>query len=104
MDSQFRADTYDAVADAYIAERHRLRSAKYVRRFLTLLSVHSTVLDLGCGAGAPVDDMLIKAGHHVVGIDISQELISRARTLVPGGEYRIGDVSRLTPHDFAVDA
>ena len=39
------------------------------------------ILDLGCGAGVPVDDILIKAGHEVIGIDNAVKQIELARKL-----------------------
>jgi SAM-dependent methyltransferase len=43
------------------------------------------VLDVGCGAGASSLALadLVGAGGHVLGVDISEPLISRARALVP---------------------
>jgi cyclopropane fatty-acyl-phospholipid synthase-like methyltransferase len=92
------------MAPTYLAERGRLRSGKYIIQLLKYLPKHSTVLDVGCGAGVPVDDMLIKAGHHVVGIDISPEQIKLARRHCPGGEYSVGDMQTLSPGDYTVQA
>jgi SAM-dependent methyltransferase len=39
----------------------------------------SLVLDAGCGPGL-VSEALLKAGHRVVGVDLSAEMIARART------------------------
>jgi ubiquinone/menaquinone biosynthesis C-methylase UbiE len=43
------------------------------------------VLDVGCGAGASSLDLAARvgAGGHVLGVDISEPLIGRARALAP---------------------
>lgn len=95
---------YDPIVRQYLAERNRLKSGKYVQRLIKLLPKQATILDLGCGAGVPVDDLLLKAGHAVVGIDISPEQIKLAKQNCPRGAYRVGDIRQLKPHDYQVDA
>jgi 16S rRNA G527 N7-methylase RsmG len=57
---------YDPIVKEYLATRDRLKSGKYVQQLLKYLPKKSTILDLGCGAGVPVDDILIKAGNFVL--------------------------------------
>lgn len=95
---------YDAIAQIYLANRARLKSAKYVQKLLRTLPKRATVLDLGCGAGVPVDNLLMKAGHLVIGMDISPEQIKLARKNCPGGEYVVGDIMALQKGDYQVDA
>lgn len=63
-------------------ETHR----KYLQKFLELLSPRSTLLSAGCGAGR-YDGMLLEAGHSVVGIDLSERMLARARELFPDIRY-----------------
>ena len=93
---------YDSMAKEYLANRERLKSGKYLQKFLKYLPKNSTILDLGCGAGVPVDDVLIKAGHTVVGIDISPEQIKLARKNCPKGQYMVGDIAELTAREYVV--
>ena len=94
---------YNAMSSEYLAHRGELKSDKYVRKFLQLLPKNSLVLDLGCGAGVPIDDLILKAGHRVSGVDISEEMIKRARLNCPGGEYQVGDVSKLASGEWEVE-
>lgn len=94
--------SYDKIAGDYLAARDRLKSSKYVQQLLKYLPKNSTVLDLGCGAGVPVDDVLLKAGHEVIGIDISREQIKLARKMCPRGQYMVGDIQDLQTGEYQV--
>lgn len=96
--------SYDKIAAVYLANRSNLKSAKYVQRLLKDLPKQANILDLGCGAGAPVDDLFLKAGHAVVGIDIASEQIKLARKQCPGAEYIVDDIQNLKPGQYSVQA
>lgn len=102
MQSQTARDGYNKIATMYMEQRGRLRSEKYVRQLLKYLPKQSTVLDLGCGGGAPVDDLLLKAGHRVIGIDLSPKMIEMARKLCPRGQYLVGDIRELSEGEYSV--
>lgn len=53
------------------------------------------ILELGCGCGVPVAQTLTRAGHHLVGIDISAVQVGRARELVPKGQFFRADITEL---------
>ncbi len=95
---------YDKIASEYLAGRANLKSGKYIQQLLKLLPKNSTILDLGCGAGVPVDDLLLKAGHSVIGIDISGEQIKLARENCPGGEFVARDIQDLKKTEYKVAA
>lgn len=59
-------------------------------------------LDAACGTGR-LAAHLAALGHQVVGVDSSPDMLDRARTRVPRGEFRLGDVHRLPLPDDAVD-
>lgn len=92
------------MANVYLANRERLKSSKYVQQLLKYLPKQSTILDLGCGAGIPVDDILLKAGHSVIGMDISHEQIKLARQKCPRGEFFVGDIQDLKEGEYSVQA
>jgi len=59
-------------------------------------------LDFGCGAGRSTR-FLEKLGFETTGVDISAEMIRRAREQDPDGDYRLvgeADLSGLTPSSF----
>lgn len=70
-----------------------------------IFSLHVTgarTLDFGCGAGRSTR-FLRKLGFDVTAIDISQEMIRKARAVDPGGDYRLiehGDFSQFEPQSF----
>jgi cyclopropane fatty-acyl-phospholipid synthase-like methyltransferase len=97
-------DGYDKVAATYLANRDRLKTGKYVQQLLKYLPKKSTILDLGCGAGVPVDDILMKAGHELVGIDVSSQQIKLARKNCIGGQYLVGDLVDLRENEYQVQA
>lgn len=57
------------------------------------------VLDLGCGVGAATA-LLASAGAEVVGVDVDDALLARARVLHPGLRFERHDVSALDPSTF----
>jgi len=64
------------------------------RLSLTILGVHSfeSVLDVGCGKGA-FTHLLKKKNNRVVGIDISQTAINKAKVRYPNVEFRCLDIA-----------
>lgn len=70
---------------------------------LERLAPGSRVLDVGCGTGIPTARRLTDAGHHVTGVDISEEMLRLARRDVPEAEFRNLDIVDLDPSlgDFA---
>src|SRR5215510_12444064 len=54
-----------------------------------------TVLDLGCGIG-DLAAMLAQRGAHVIGLDMSEELVREARSRqIPDAEFRMTDLRSL---------
>jgi SAM-dependent methyltransferase len=59
-------------------------------------------LDAACGTGRYAE-YLARNGHRVVGVDSSPDMLDRARTRVPSGEFVLGDLNRLPVPDASVD-
>jgi SAM-dependent methyltransferase len=59
-------------------------------------------LDAACGTGA-VARQLVDRGHDVVGVDISQAMLSLARKAVPEARFIAGDLTQLPLPDCDVD-
>lgn len=93
---------YESLGKKYLDYRQALKSDTYVKMFLRKLGKNSSVLDVGCGVGIPVDDVLTKAGHEVMGIDLSPSLIKLARKNVPGASYQVFDMRNLSFGEYEV--
>ncbi|MFW9851022.1 MAG: class I SAM-dependent DNA methyltransferase [Candidatus Thorarchaeota archaeon] len=64
--------------------------------------VGKDAMDFGCGAGRS-SRFLKKLGFQTVGVDISEEMVSKARNFDPEGDYRVideGDFSQFKPASF----
>ena len=61
-------------------------TVRYLKDLLRRIPANSTVLTAGCGEGR-YDGMLLDAGYSVVGIDVSEGLLSHARKLYPAIRY-----------------
>ncbi|MGP9843681.1 class I SAM-dependent methyltransferase [Brachybacterium sp. 107] len=60
------------------------------------------VVDAACGTGA-VTQQLVDRGHDVVGVDLSEAMLSRARTAVPDARFLRGELTGLPLPDDDVD-
>ena len=60
------------------------------------------VLDAACGTGA-VTQQLLARGHVVVGVDVSEGMLARARTAAPEAHLLAGDITDLPLPDEDVD-
>lgn len=95
---------YDQIAPRYAEERDQASSVPYLKTLNRRLATDSLVLDLGCGAGCPIDRWLTDRGHRVIGLDISDAMIALARRNVPEADYRVRDMSTLADSEYSVDA
>ncbi len=86
----YRADTCTTDAFGHDIEDHN----KWLKPLLARLKTGSKVLDLGCGCGVP-DAQLLSRRFEVVGVDISEVQIARARRLVPQATFFHSDMTRI---------
>lgn len=88
---------YERHAHDYDADRGtQLGPEKvWLDRFVTLLPIGATVLDLGCGSGEPIARYLIGRGLIVTGVDSSPTLISLCRARFPGSAWVLADMRTL---------
>lgn len=89
---------YERHARAWDADRRRLgwTDRPWLERFAEALPPGGTVLDLGCGGGAPVANMMTGRGLLVTGVDTSPTLIGLCRERMPQQEWIVADMRRLT--------
>jgi len=75
-----------------------------LEQLAVLLPKGSTILDIGCGAGVPIDKFLSENGYTVKGIDISEKQIELAKKNVPHASYEVKDMSEFKDNEYDVDA
>lgn len=86
------ADTFDDEPDHGLRDP-RVRQAWQVRLRAWLPDTPSDVVDLGCGTGS-LSVLAAADGHRVVGIDLSPEMVARARDKAVAGldvAFAVGD-------------
>jgi cyclopropane fatty-acyl-phospholipid synthase-like methyltransferase len=66
-----------------------------MERFLASVPQQATLLDLGCGSGAPILMDLLRRGHRVVGVDFSREQLREARVRCPEALLVLADIGDL---------
>jgi len=100
-------DFHDAAAGEYRTQRYRgdtCEGLAYITRKEIVLAmadaVPGTVLDLGCGPGILIEDLL-RIGHSVYSADLSMEMIEQARREANrgangyGAHFVVSDASRI---------
>ncbi len=96
---------YNKAAKNYSSEfRDQFKNEKHLAKLVGALPPSSKVLDIGCGAGKPIDRYLISRGMKVTGIDISEAQIELAKLYVPEANYEVRDMSELQDGEYQVDA
>jgi SAM-dependent methyltransferase len=66
---------YEALAETFMRIRNRRIGPAVVREWCRSLPPGSEVLDLGCGSGAPITEVLVEAGFAVYGVDASPTMM-----------------------------
>jgi ubiquinone/menaquinone biosynthesis C-methylase UbiE len=100
--------SYDLVADEYARRiydelQHKPLDRQLLDRFVAMVPKTGLVCDIGTGPGH-VARYLNDRGLHVCGIDLSAEMVARARQLNPGIEFRRGNMFALDVPDGTFDA
>jgi len=75
------------------------RQDLWLQRWLPLLGQRAAgapVLELGCGSGQDTE-VIAAAGHHVVGVDLSERAIAGARARVPSAVFHCQDIRAPFP-------
>ena len=95
---------YDKIAQRYMDVRKQFINNRYLENLNSRLKPGSIILDLGCGAGKPIDRFFVNRGHKIIGIDISTKQIKLAKRNVPEAKYLVKDISDLQKGEYQVDA
>jgi SAM-dependent methyltransferase len=97
--------SYDHVADEYVQRifdelQHKPLDRQLLDQFATSVREVGPPCDMGCGPGH-VARYLHEHGVQVCGIDLSPEMVKRAKQLTPEVEFRAGDMMALDAPDAA---
>ncbi|MCJ1391112.1 hypothetical protein MMC18_003974 [Xylographa bjoerkii] len=96
--AQMSAEFYSSLGASYEAAfGHDQGLLLFLQKLLPHLPPSANILDVGCGTGTPVATTLVAAGHHVFGIDISDEMVKLSRNAVPSGKFEVADMQTYTP-------
>lgn len=85
-----RSNGYERVAAEFLAYRGSSRTrdsgigVEQVRNWARSLAPGATVIDLGCGPGFPITEVLVSAGLNVYGLDASPSFVEAFRNNLPG--------------------
>jgi ubiquinone/menaquinone biosynthesis C-methylase UbiE len=86
----------DLAAGYEVAFANNPTLRKFVHQISNALPPNSRILDIGCGTGKPVADILAGQGHHVHGIDISASMVKIAQSQV-AGTFELADMKTFNP-------
>jgi SAM-dependent methyltransferase len=90
-------DLYERHAYEYDRDRrHSLHGERaWLDQFLLGVPAGGTVLDVGCGTGAPIAAYILQRGFRVVGVDASPSMIQMCRARFPECEWVLQDMRAL---------
>ena len=77
---------YDEIAPIFISSRGEKSGGigvSVVAEWSQMLPNSGTVLDLGCGTGVPISELLIKRGFDLYGVDASPRMVATFRARFP---------------------
>ena len=86
---------YNKIAKKYLESiLKNLEEMSFLQEFISLINEKGKVLDVGCGAGLPYTKYLSDY-FEVIGIDISEVQIDRAKKNVPKAQFYVKDMTKL---------
>jgi len=95
---------YDEIAEWYASDRTHPTGVPEVTALAASVPRGARVLDIGCGNGLPITRTLLNAGHHVIGLDSSREMLTRFRANLPATPVIRGLVQTSVFADEVFDA
>ena len=82
-----RSNGYEGVAAEFLAGRGSRRGTgvgvQVVRTWVRMLPCRAAVIDLGCGPGSPITEVLVAEGRTVFGVDAAPSLVQAFRRNLP---------------------
>jgi len=104
MDQQQRmVEQFTWQVDRFVTSPH-VNQETIVRRFLDLLGTRpdESALDVACGPGLLARSLEPRVAS-VTGVDLTPAMVEKAREIVPGGRFVVGDATRLPFPDGSFD-
>lgn len=78
-----RSNGYEGVSAAFISTRSMTIGVSRVRNWAKALPRGAAVIDLGCGPGLPITDVLVAEGLRAYGVDAAPSLVQAFRRNLP---------------------
>jgi 2-polyprenyl-3-methyl-5-hydroxy-6-metoxy-1,4-benzoquinol methylase len=94
---QDKSNGYEEAAENFISARNPRIGGATVREWSHTVAPGSAILDLGCGHGVPISQVLTEEGFAVYGVDASAKLIKVFRDRFPGAH---SDCSAVEDSEF----
>ncbi len=94
---------YNQIAELYYTHRDLNKFNGELERFSSLLSEEAYILDAGCGAGIPTSKFLVSKSLKVIGIDLSDKMLSLAQKNVPKAKFVKMDIVDIKFEDNSFD-
>lgn len=93
---QLNQQSYNLISETYQEQyfSNPLLTSKF-EQWMADLPGGGRILDAGCGHGDPIVARLLDSGFSVSGIDLSPEMLERARKNFPGASFSLKTVSEL---------
>ncbi len=99
-----KTNGYEAIAVAFTRARDRSIGPRVVKEWAKGLVPGTCVLDLGCGFGAPISEVLLEEGFEVNGVDASATMVAKFRERFPGVRVECCPVEESRFFDRTYDA
>jgi SAM-dependent methyltransferase len=95
-DAESMIDLYDRHAEVWGQERSRtLLEQAWLDRFLSVLPVGGSILDIGCGTAEPIARYIIEAGYVLTGTDSSPRMVDICKNRFPRHTWLVADMRTL---------
>lgn len=88
-----KINPYDEICPQWDEYRKKTSVNKCIADFSRRLKPNSSILDVGCGTGYPIDFFLSESGFRITGIDSSSKMIEKADSLkLKNTEYHVAEL------------
>lgn len=88
-----KINPYDEICPQWDEYRKKTSVNKCIADFSRRLKPNSSILDVGCGTGYPIDFFLSERGFRITGIDSSAKMIEKAASLkLKNSEYHVAEL------------